>query len=98
MDDKVTVIVGGIRTAGAIVDTTPIKLKTNGDGAQQGSATCKITDPVNVNVSMSGQAGDKFTVDVNIDSKGDAKTKKGTLNDDFGFRAYAIPLDEFKKG
>src|SRR3977135_370448 len=93
---KVTVVVGGIRAAGAIIDTTPIKLKTNSDGDQKGSAPCTIDDPVNVNVAMSGEAGDKFTVDVNIDGVGDCKTRKGELSGDFGSRTYSIPLSEFK--
>src|SRR5689334_23957555 len=61
---RVTVLVGGVRAAAAIVDTTTVKMKTNRDGAQQGSAKCEIDDPINVNVSMFGEAGDTFSVDV----------------------------------
>jgi len=93
---RVTVLVGGVRAAAAIVDTTTVKMKTNRDGAQQGSAKCEIDDPINVNVSMFGEAGDTFSVDVSVQDVGDAKTRRGKLNDDFGARLYAIPLAEFE--
>ena len=92
---KVTLVVSGIRRAAAIVETEATNLTTNSDGNQEGSVKSEVVDPLNVVLTLAGEAGDKFTVEVTVEDLGTA-TRKGRLNDDLGIRAYDIPLSDFE--
>ena len=95
MDKDVTVVVGGVRQAGALVDTHPLTLTTNDDGDQEGSGTVDVTDPVSLVVSMADEPGAKFTIELTIDGLVSV-TRKGALKDDFARRQFDIAFDEFE--
>ena len=95
MKRDVTLVVSGVRQAGGLVDTHPLKLVTNSDGDQEGSGTVDVTDPVSLTVSMADQPGAAFTIVLSIDKLGSV-TRKGKLKDDFGRRSFDIPFDEFE--
>jgi hypothetical protein len=95
MKRDVTVVVSGVRQAGALVDTHPLTLTTNADGNQEGSDTIDVDEPVSLVVSMADQPGAKFTIELTIDKIGTV-TKKGTLKDDFARRSFDIPFADFE--
>jgi hypothetical protein len=94
MKRQVTVVVSGVRQAGALVETVPVNLTTNSDGDQEGGDAIDVTDPVSLVVSMADEAGAAFQIDLTVDKLGTA-TKKGKLNDDFGRRQFDIPFSDF---
>ena len=95
MDRKVRLVVGGVRAAGALVETVPIKLRKNSDGDLAGSATIDVTDPVSLVVSMADEPGADFAIEITVETLGSA-SRKGTLDDDLVVRKYSIKFDGFE--